>query len=96
MISGTKALRNETKLTLKSTGNFTKLAFSGVQIVDPKIFQLMPQKKVFSLVDLYLSIASENRISYFDHSNSLFLDLGKKKIYRKQKKSFVQFKRKLK
>ena len=38
----------------------------------------MPEKNIFSLVDLYLSIASKERISYFDHSGSLFFDLGKK------------------
>ena len=76
----------KTKLTRLPLGKLIPLAFSGIQIADPKIFQFMPEEKVFSLVDLYLSIASQKRISYFDHTGSLFIDPGKKKIYRKQKK----------
>jgi len=68
----------ETKITRKSLGSLTQLAFSGIQIAEPKIFDNMLQYGVFSLVDLYLSIASKYRISYFDHSNSIFVDLGKK------------------
>lgn len=59
-------------------GEISEMAFSGIQIVEPEIFQLMPDKNVFSLVDLYLKIANKSRIAYFDHSNSLFLDLGRK------------------
>lgn len=69
---------NETRTTRESKGELIKFAFSGIQIIDPKIFQFMPEKNIFSLVDLYLSIASKKQISYFDHSGSLFFDLGKK------------------
>ncbi|MCX6168877.1 MAG: nucleotidyltransferase family protein [Ignavibacteriales bacterium] len=69
---------NERKMSRESNGELTQLAFSGIHIADPSMFKLMPSEKVFSIVDFYLSIASQNRISYFDHSNSLFIDLGKK------------------
>lgn len=68
----------ETKITRKSSEELFRFAFSGIQIADPVIFDNMPSKDVFSLVDLYLSIASKHRITYFDHSNSIFVDLGKK------------------
>ena len=38
----------------------------------------MPEQKVFSLVDFFLNIASQNQITYFDHTGSTFIDLGKK------------------
>jgi len=38
----------------------------------------MPEGKVFSLVDLFLNVASKHQITYFDHTNSQFIDLGKK------------------
>jgi NDP-sugar pyrophosphorylase family protein len=60
------------------TGALTKMAFCGIQIVDPKIFGLMPDKDIFSLVDLYLSIASKYSVIYHDYSDSTFLDIGKK------------------
>lgn len=68
----------ETKITRKSSGELYRFAFSGIQIVEPEIFDYMLTHDVFSLVDLYLSIASKHRITYFDHSNSIFVDLGKK------------------
>lgn len=69
---------NETKITREPKGNFIQLAFSGIHISSPEIFSLLPESNIFSLVDLFLSIASKHRITYFDYTNSLFIDLGKK------------------
>lgn len=68
----------ETKIAREGKGRLEQFAFSGIHITDPAAFNFMPEEKIFSLVDFYLSIAKENRITYFDHSNSLFIDLGKK------------------
>lgn len=79
---------NELKMTRQPKGELTQLAFSGIHIANPSIFKLMPSEKVFSIVDFYLSIASQNRISYFEHSNSLFIDLGKKENLAEAEKIF--------
>ena len=68
----------EEKIVRESVNELKKFAFSGIQFVNPSIFELMPRSDIFSLVDLYLSIASQHRITYFDHSDSLFIDVGKK------------------
>jgi hypothetical protein len=47
-------------------------------ILSSSIFKFTSNEDVFSLVSLNLSIASKNRISYFDHSSSYFIDPGKK------------------
>ena len=52
-------------------------AFSGVQIVDPGIFKYFPNKDFFSLVDLYLSAAKNERISSYVHNEDKWMDLGK-------------------
>ena len=78
----------ETKITRRQIGALTQLAFSGIQVIDPKIFPFMPKNNIFSLVDLYLSIASKEQISYFDHSGSLFLDLGKKENLTQAEKNY--------
>ncbi len=69
---------NEIKITRESSGILTQFAFSGIHIANPGIFNQMPADKKFSIVDFYLTIAPHNRIAYFDHSNSLLIDLGKK------------------
>jgi len=79
---------NERKITRQPNGKLAQLAFSGIHMADPSIFKLIPPEKVFSIVDFYLSIASQNRISYFDHSNSLFIDLGKKENLAEAEKIF--------
>ncbi|MCL6097554.1 MAG: nucleotidyltransferase family protein [Bacteroidetes bacterium] len=74
----TNVKTSESKIVRHDSEALEPFAFSGIQIVSPAIFDLLPDDKVFSLVDLYLSVASKNRITYFDHTNSIFIDLGKK------------------
>jgi NDP-sugar pyrophosphorylase family protein len=71
-------ISNETKITRDHSGKLTPFAFSGIHIIDPEIFRFMPDLKVFSIVDFYLTLASKHQITYFDHTSSIFLDLGKK------------------
>jgi NDP-sugar pyrophosphorylase family protein len=52
-------------------------AFSGIHIVDPRIFSLIRQEGKFSMVDVYLSLAAEEIIKSFDHSDTAFIDVGK-------------------
>lgn len=69
---------NETKMARAPVGSLIKLAFSGIHAADPRIFDFMPEEKIFSLVDLFLKVASKHQITYFEHTNSQFIDLGKK------------------
>jgi NDP-sugar pyrophosphorylase family protein len=68
----------ELRITREPSGMLNSFAFSGIHVADSKIFELMPQNDIFSLVDFYLSLAPKNIISYFDHTGSVFFDLGKK------------------
>lgn len=68
----------ESKLARNDSEALEPFAFSGIQIVSPAILDWIPDEKVFSLVNLYLTVASKNRITYFDHTNSVFIDVGKK------------------
>ena len=52
-------------------------SFSGIQIIDPKIFKYFPDKDVFSLVDLYLSASKKEKIFGYLHDNDEWMDLGK-------------------
>ena len=68
----------ETKITRQSESQLKPLANSGIQIIDPRIFNLMPDEKVFSIIDLYLKLAPYYKISTFIHDENYWLDLGKK------------------
>ena len=52
-------------------------AFSGIHIIEPKIFSLITQNGKFSIVDVYLNLSKTEIIKGFDHSGSKFADVGK-------------------
>jgi NDP-sugar pyrophosphorylase family protein len=64
-------------ITRDVQSEFLPYAFSGVQIVDPKIFKYFPNKDVFSLVELYLTAAKREKIIGYIHSEDECIDLGK-------------------
>jgi len=68
----------ETKISVP--GHFehsTEMAYSGIHIVQPEIFELMPPEERFSIIDLYLELAKNHLIKgYFDDSE-LWMDVGK-------------------
>lgn len=52
-------------------------SFSGIHVIHPSIFNHMPSKGTFSMVDVYLKIAKDQLIIAYDHSGDLVLDVGK-------------------
>lgn len=51
-------------------------AFSGIHVIDPKIFSFMKAGK-YSIIDTYLFAAKTEKISFFEHSNDFWRDMGK-------------------
>lgn len=54
----------------------TPFAFSGIQVLSPKIFD-MPFDGKFSIIDVYLHFATTETILGYDHTGGIFLDVGK-------------------
>ena len=62
--------------------NTRKLAFSGMQVLNPRIFEAMEKVvaekgEKFSLIDLYLSIAEKEILRAFIPENYRMMDVGK-------------------
>ena len=53
------------------------IAFSGIQIIEPRLLSLITETGKFSIIDLYLRLASYMKIGAFYEENSLWMDLGK-------------------
>ncbi|MGB5531039.1 MAG: nucleotidyltransferase family protein [Ignavibacteriaceae bacterium] len=68
---------NEQIIVSDTISDLVPLAFSGVQIIDPAIFKYFPDEDVFSIVDLYLSVAKKEKINGYIHNKDNWLDLGK-------------------
>lgn len=66
----------EERISRESADNTPK-AFSGIHIIDPRIFSLILQDGKFSMVDVYLELAKTEIIKGFDHTGSRFIDVGK-------------------
>jgi NDP-sugar pyrophosphorylase family protein len=66
----------EQKISRESKKSIQK-AFSGIQVLSPKIFSLIKMGGKFSMVDVYLDLAKTQDITAFDDSDSKFIDVGK-------------------
>jgi MurNAc alpha-1-phosphate uridylyltransferase len=57
--------------------NLRPMAYSCVVVFEPIIFDLIPQRGKFSLVDTYLSLAADHPIYGYDHTGDKLVDVGK-------------------
>jgi NDP-sugar pyrophosphorylase family protein len=65
----------ETKTARQSRFN-KQVAFSGTQVIDPKMLDLVPEGHVFSIIDWYLSLAATHDIYTWAHDHDDWLDMG--------------------
>lgn len=69
----------ELKLTHSSllAESLKPYAFSGIHVIHPRIFSLMPTSGTFSITNTYLNLASTEKIMGYIHSGDVVLDVGK-------------------
>ena len=58
------------------------VAFSGIQVISPNIFGLLPGRSVFPIIPVYLQLAAQNKILTFNHDSTKWLDIGKPETLR--------------
>lgn len=56
--------------------NLRSYAFSGIHIIEPKIFPLIKETTKFSIIKPYLYLASQHKINGYLHDHSIWMDLG--------------------
>ena len=61
---------------LSKTNLINKRAFSGIHIIQPSLFDKLPPKKTFSIVNAYLDIANTTSIYGFTDNQSYWFDIG--------------------
>ena len=64
------------KMCKATAGNYEMFAFSGIHILDPSIFEHMPDHEVFSIIDVYLKIAGSQDINLVRHDKDQWMDVG--------------------
>lgn len=70
-------VKTEEKKVVRNTEKQYNYAFSGIQVVSPKMATKIVEQGAFSVIDLYLRLAQTERISAFIDSNNRWMDLGK-------------------
>jgi NDP-sugar pyrophosphorylase family protein len=68
---------NEVKIVNESYLNSSAYSFSGIHIISSKLLGLIVEEGVFSIIDLYLRLAKENRIAGYHDRSDIWMDLGK-------------------
>lgn len=78
-------------ISRSSENELNSYAFSGIQMISPKIFEYFPDTDVFSLVQLYLSAAKKEKIVGYNHDKDEWMDLGKIENLSEADKLFDRF-----
>jgi len=52
------------------------LAFTGIQVLSPQIYDFFPDKKVFSSIEVYQSLCSKKQVQAFVEKNIFWSDIG--------------------
>ncbi len=79
---------NELRLIKSQRSELQAYAFSGIQIINPKIFDLFAEVGKFSIVDVYLRLADTENIYAYYHNDDYWFDLGTY-IQLKQAEEFI-------
>lgn len=75
-LCGWKNIKTNEVISYCCITNLNQYAFSGIHIIDPKIFTLMPDDDIFSMIDVYLNIMEDSIISGYVDNDSFWLDVG--------------------
>ncbi len=64
-------------ITQNSENELDSFAFSGIQMIHPRIFDLIEEKGIFSTIPMYLRLSKTEKITGFRHDEGLWVDVGK-------------------
>lgn len=78
LVGWTNRTTREYRWVNASVTRCTPMAFSGIAVVEPLLLNLLPAAdRPYPIIPAYLDIAKNHRISYFEHNESDWLDVGK-------------------
>ncbi len=79
ILSGWRNIKTGDQKLCRPTEHYNDMAFSGIHVIDPEIFDFMPEKAVFSIIDVYLKAGETKDIFAYDHSDTFWMDVGRVK-----------------
>jgi NDP-sugar pyrophosphorylase family protein len=77
-LSGRRLVKEEKTEIVRPSQRMTELAFTGIHVISPRIFPLLTEDGVFSIVPAYLRLAAQGeKIQAFRADEYYWRDLGK-------------------
>jgi len=73
---GWENIKTGEKIITRNTDKYKRLAFSGIHAINPAIFDDLPQKDVFSIIEAYLHLSKQHDIIGFEDNQSYWFDIG--------------------
>lgn len=79
---------NTNESIIESSKDLVEFAFSGIHIINPRIFEMMPSSGKFSIMQTYMELMKSERIFGFDHSGGILIDVGRPESISEAEKYF--------
>lgn len=77
ILCGWKNISTGEQIVTRQSPMIHPMAFSGIHIISPEIFNLIDTTGKFSIVEKYLKLSAEYKICAYKHDNTEWIDLGK-------------------
>lgn len=78
LLAGWRHARTGEVKVAREAADLQDLAFSGISIFDPRIFDFFPSdKQVFSIIEVLLAAARTEKVMGYRHDDTAWLDVGK-------------------
>jgi NDP-sugar pyrophosphorylase family protein len=95
-LCGRRSGRDQKTELVRSSQKVQALAFSGIHVISPRLFAIMTEQGVFSIIDSYLRLAGRgNKILAFRADEYYWRDVGKpenvKQVAQELKEGVLQF-----
>lgn len=71
------SLTGEKKMVSADRMPAHRMAFNGIHVIDPEIFKIYPRQGVFSIIDVYLELASGSQVNAMPFLGNYWIDVGK-------------------
>ena len=77
-MKGWRNLKTEEEIkAVDSLDNCKDLAFSGIHVISPTLFDKITEKGKFSIMKVYMDLMQTESIIGFDHSGGILIDVGR-------------------
>ena len=77
-LKGWRNLKTEEEIkAIDSLDNCKDLAFSGIHVISPSLFDKITEKGKFSIMKVYMDLMQTESIIGFDHSGGILIDVGR-------------------